>query len=1110
MSRARLALAAWLAWTAFVVYGSLLPFDFRPVPLDRAWALFRQAPFLALGIESRADWIANGVLYAPLGFLTASVLQRALGPAARAAALALAAFWCVALALGVEFAQLYFPSRTVSLNDLLAESIGSGLGIALSPFLLPWLRRWQLSWSRGGPQQLSMLLPAYVVAYPALCLFPYDLLLSGAEFSAKLASDQWGWCWADAGPRPVLAALQLALEVGLALPFGWLLARHRTVQRLGWPALALAGGLLGLGIEAGQFMIASGISQGASVLTRSAGVLLGALLWRECHRFSLQQLAHLVRRQALPILLLHGLLLAVVTGWFVRPWQGLDHAQAQWQALRLMPFYYHYYTTEALALFSLGSVVVMYLPVAVLGWSLRWSTATAAIVAGLIGLVMEGSKLFLGGTHPDPTNALIALVSVAALVKCAAWLDALPAPTQQPRQPAPRPAMQAPRADGAPVTESVAAVAAVAEIAAMAEVAAVASRPAGWGRAVALALALALAAWSAQRLPAFALPVLLLLLVCAGVVWQRPVLALALVPAALPVLDLAPWTGRFYWDEFDLLCGVCWAVAMVRSPPPPRRHTRWDGLTIAFAALALSLLIGTLRGGWPWAWPDDNSFISYYGGYNALRIVKGAVVAGCFVCLFRRLAPLANERQRMWAAGMNSGLALAVAVILWERNAFAGWLDFATDYRVTGPFSAMHKGGAYIECYLAVASAFAATTALQARGWATRLASAVLLLAAAYAVMVTYSRNGYAAFAVMLIVVLMFVLMRALRAVPAGQAAASKRWPALAMAAALLLGVAGLAWPIVGGPFARERLAQAGHDLSVRQAHWADALAQRDAGWATALFGMGLGRFPESHFWRSQEPQRAASFQLMAEGDQRYLRLGSGATVYVEQIVDLARDTDYRVRARLRANVPGGTLAVTLCQKWLLTSMSCSAVTLASGATAGVWQTVEATLPARALTAQPWFAYRPLKLSLLTPAPGLAMDIAAVELTAGASASVLANGDFTAGLDRWFFATDVDPPWHIHSLPLALLFDLGWFGVLAWTVLVALVLLRGAHAAWQGSATALAALAAVLAFAVSGALNTLIDAPRFLFLLLWLLWLAARGSEQRLTAASTVANTAAP
>jgi len=60
---------------------------------------------------------------------------------------------------------------------------------------------------------------------------------------------------------------------------------------------------------------------------------------------------------------------------------------------------------------------------------------------------------------------------------------------------------------------------------------------------------------------------------------------------------------------------------------------------------------------------------------------------------------------------------------------------------------------------------------------------------------------------------------------------------------------------------------------------------------------------------------------------------------------------------------------------------------------------------------------------------------------------------------------------------------------------VGVVLVRGVRAAWRGSPTALAALAAVLAFGVSGALNTLIDAPRFLFLLLCLLWLAARGGE---------------
>lgn len=1086
MSRHRLALASWLAWTAFVVYGSLLPFDFRPLPLDRAWALFRQAPFLALGVGSRADWIANGVLYVPVGFLTASLLLLSFGRTGLGAALGLAALWCVVLAGSVEFAQLCFPPRTVSLNDLMAECIGGGLGIALSPYLLPWMRQWRARWDRGARRQLSMWLPAYVLAYPALCLFPYDLLLSLAEYRSKLSSDHWGWWLAGAGPRPVLATLQLALEVGLALPFGWLLARRNRASGLGLAAPALAGALLGLAIEAGQFMIASGISQGASVLTRSAGVLLGALLWRERHRFSLQQVAQQVRRQALLLLLVHGLLLAVVTGWFVRPWQDLDHAQAQWQALRLMPFYYHYYTSEAVALFSLGSVVVMYLPVAVLGWSLRWSMATAGIVAGLICLVMESSKLFLGGTHPDPTNALIALASVALLSQRLARLDAPSAANRQPGDAARPAALQTRLVDGAADTEPVAAVTAVAAGAA------IAVRAAAWGRAAVLFAALLLAVWSSQQLPVFALPVLFLLMGSALAVWMRPVLALALVPAALPVLDLAPWTGRFHWDEFDLLCLVCWAVAMARSPPLPSQRARWDVPALAFAVVALSLLIGAWRGAGPWQWPDENSFIGYYGGYNAWRIVKGAVIAGCFISLFRRLAPLGNERQRLFAAGMNTGLALVVAVVLWERYAFVGWLDFSADYRVTGPFSAMHKGGAYIECYLAVASAFAATTALQARGWLPRLASTGLLLVAAYALMVTYSRNGYAAFALMLVIVLG---LGALRAGLPVQAAAPTRRRSLAMAGVLLLLVAGIAWPIVGGPFARERLAQSGRDWAVRQAHWADALAQRDPDWGSTLFGMGLGRFPESHFWRSQETRRAASFQLMRDGDQRYLRLGSGAAIYVEQVVDLARNTDYVVRARLRSNLPGGALSVMLCQKWLLTSMNCSAATLTSGPKAGVWQTVEAKLPARALTAQPWFAYRPLKLSLITPAQGLSIDVADVELATGAGTQALANGDFAAGLDRWLFATDVDPPWHIHSLPVALLFDLGWFGLLAWSVLVVVVLVRGVRAAWRGSPTALAAVAAVLAFGVSGALNTLIDAPRFLFLLLCLLWLAARGGE---------------
>ena len=97
------------AYTLFVVYGSMVPLRFVPLPLDQAWVAFQAIPFLKLGLTSRADWVANGVLYLPLGFLTAHWLLERHSAIARPVALGLAAVFPMALAVVVEFVQLYFP-----------------------------------------------------------------------------------------------------------------------------------------------------------------------------------------------------------------------------------------------------------------------------------------------------------------------------------------------------------------------------------------------------------------------------------------------------------------------------------------------------------------------------------------------------------------------------------------------------------------------------------------------------------------------------------------------------------------------------------------------------------------------------------------------------------------------------------------------------------------------------------------------------------------------------------------------------------------------------------------------------------------------------------------
>ena len=123
----------------------------------------------------------------------------------------------------------------------------------------------------------------------------------------------------------------------------------------------------------------------------------------------------------------------------------------------------------------------------------------------------------------------------------------------------------------------------------------------------------------------------------------------------------------------------------------------------------------------PWQPPDANSFINYYSQYNSLRIVKGALWAFLSVGLLRRMVLSEIDIKRPLTIGMVIGLVLTVSVILWERLTFSGLFNFSSDYRVTGPFSSMHTGGAYIECFLVIATPFLVLLVLQARNWAGRL-----------------------------------------------------------------------------------------------------------------------------------------------------------------------------------------------------------------------------------------------------------------------------------------------------------------------------------------------------------------------------------------------------
>lgn len=593
--------------------------------------------------------------------------------------------------------------------------------------------------------------------------------------------------------------------------------------------------------------------------------------------------------------------------------------------------------------------------------------------------------------------------------------------------------------------------------------------------ALAAVLSLAAALGQAATFPIWPLGLCVAIAAAAGVTAWRPAAALTIVPAALPLADFAPWSGRTLWDEFDMLelavLPLAWWRAHGARAAPMSTLTR-----VLFAVWFASLAISLWRGGLAWAWPDAAAWSGLPGPWDAWRVGKGALWAVAFFAVARRVQGDDEARLAAIVRGVIAGLAGTVAVVVWERVAFVGLFDFASEYRVTGPFSAMHTGGATIECFLAIGCAAAMAAFVVERRATLRAALAALLALSSYAMMVTYSRNGYFALLAAAIVVCAAALRRSTQ--PIAQRAALAGAVVLMLAAAL---------PVLRGDFASQRLAQIRQDFAVRVAHWRDALNLREADVTTTAFGAGLGRFAALHQARSAEPRKAGTVAIREDGSGPTLRLGPGTAVYVEQAVDVGPGQRLELALSVRGD-PGTLPGVALCEKWLLTSAQCARATHVSARSEAGWTRHRWDLDMSDWAATPVWPGRPVKLALFH-ADGGDLDLARVQLAA--DRPLLVNGDFGNGLDRWYTTTDVDPPWHVHSLPVTVLLEQGWVGVLAWLGALALALQRVSRAAWRGEAAAAGLLAALAASMVSGSVNTLIDDPRMLWLLCVLLGMAA-------------------
>lgn len=236
------------------------------------------------------------------------------------------------------------------------------------------------------------------------------------------------------------------------------------------------------------------------------------------------------------------------------------------------------------------------------------------------------------------------------------------------------------------------------------------------------------------------------------ILWLKPESWLFALPAILPVADLAAWSGWLFFEELDLFVLVTVAIGYWKLIDG-KATARMPGLaSLLLAMLALSYAISAWRGLTPLQPFDFNAFSNYLSHYNSLRLLKPFVWALLLLPLMRRSLGK-TELEKLFVPGILTGLALVSIVSVWERAAFPGLMNFSSDYRITASFPEMHTGGAALDAYLSLTLPFVIYWIFKNGGKIGTAAGILLLVAASYAALVTFSRGlylGYAASAIIM------------------------------------------------------------------------------------------------------------------------------------------------------------------------------------------------------------------------------------------------------------------------------------------------------------------------------------------------------------------------
>ena len=342
-------------------------------------------------------------------------------------------------------------------------------------------------------------------------------------------------------------------------------------------------------------------------------------------------------------------------------------------------------------------------------------------------------------------------------------------------------------------------------------------------------------------LASWALGIALVIYAVALLHW--PALWLAVISAALPVLDLTPWTGWTQVGAPDLSLVTIGILAL--RAPPRRADFPLDGFPAVVLVLSLISYFLSVAHGFGLPGPEGGSDNPYLRPDTALRPAKGGFFGARAAASSRRENAYAPRRDGLVGCRDDSGTgprrsggrgrALCLHRSLRLHDRLPCRRNLLQHECRRWPYRRLHRNGAslLLVCLLRPRPL-------------TLLAMLGIASGVGYALVVSYARAAYAPALISTLIVGLGWTWAARRHRHTGAAAA------LALPALVVMLVGGIFMNTFGSGFIAERLRTVAPDLARREGNWSGGLALRDDSPAITFFGMGLGTYPRIVLARKQ------------------------------------------------------------------------------------------------------------------------------------------------------------------------------------------------------------------------------------------------------------------